>query len=148
MRKLPWTDNMLPGSTKKGKISIKESPSILAKFNLIMGEILPVFYEYNNIVKQKGFYLKPVHVVVRKLQDKGIVKYYYYGRYWYKIEKEPGGKIKWIYIGKNKPLPELPDPPKNPLEGVVVKVYNETVEIVFASEKLFKIIYDRLSSQG
>jgi len=131
---------------KRGKVSIKESTDILIKLNLIIGQILPVFYEYNNMIKQQGFYLKPVHMVTRRLQDGTIVKYYYYGRYWYKLEKTPTGRLKWIYIGKEKPLPELPDPPENPLEGVVVKRVNETIEIIFGSEELFRTIYSRLSS--
>lgn len=63
-----------------------------------------------------------------------------------KLEKTPTGRLKWIYIGKEKPLPELPDPPENPLEGVVVKRVNETIEIIFGNEELFRTIYSRLSS--
>jgi len=137
---------MLPSGMKRGKVSIKESTDILIKLNLIIGQILPVFYEYNNMIKQQGFYLKPVHMVTRRLQDGTTIKYYYYGRYWYKLEKTPTGRLKWIYIGKEKPLPELPDPPENPLEGVVVKRINETIEIIFGSEELFRTIYSRLSS--
>ncbi|MFP3203656.1 MAG: hypothetical protein RXR43_16050, partial [Sulfolobus sp.] len=40
-------------------------------------------------------------------------KYIYIGRYWYKLERK-NGKQKWIYLGKEKPLPNLPDPPELP----------------------------------
>ncbi|MEM4880326.1 MAG: hypothetical protein QXU22_05675, partial [Desulfurococcaceae archaeon] len=104
-------------------------------------------YEYNNSIKGKNYYLKPVHIVSRRLQDGSLVKYYYYGRYWYKIEKDPvTKKLKWIYLGKEKPSPELPDPPPNPLEGIVVKKYDDRVEIEFSSEDLFRIIYEKISS--
>lgn len=133
-------------SARRSKISIRESETILRKLNLVIGEILPVFYEYNNQIKNRGVYLKPVHIVVRRLQDGSVIKYYYYGRYWYKLEKGLNGKLKWIYIGKVKPLPDLPDPPANPLEGLVVKKYNNTVEIIFATDDLFKALYSRIFS--
>lgn len=138
---------MLPrNSAKKGKISIKESTDLLVKLNLIIGEIIPVFYEYNSRIKQTGFYLKPVHIATRRLSDGTVVKYYYYGRYWYRIERDLLGRLKWVYIGKEKPLLTLPDPPRNPLEGVVIKKYSNSnsLEIEFASEELFREIYSRL----
>ena len=135
---------MAKSSFKRGKVSIRESPSILVRLSLIIGELLPVFYEYNNRIRHTGFYLKPVHISTRRLQDGSVVKYYYYGRYWYKLEKDVMGKLRWIYVGREKPIPELPDPPHNPLEGVVVKRYDDTIEIVFAREELFKEIYSRL----
>ncbi|MEM0000557.1 MAG: hypothetical protein QXH02_03240 [Desulfurococcaceae archaeon] len=145
MIRLPWADlNMFTSSTRRGKVTIRESKSILVKLNLIIGELLPVFYEYNNKIKHTGFYLKPVHISTRRLQDGAVIKYYYYGRYWYRLERDPAGKLKWIYVGKDKPLHELPDPPHNPLEGVVVKKYSDTIEIVFAGEELFREIYNRL----
>jgi hypothetical protein len=133
--------------SRKRRVSIKAPLSILARFNLIVGEILPAFYEYNNLVKQKGLYLKPVHVVVRRNPDGGVTKYFYYGRYWYRIERDSLGRLKWVYVGRVKPIPELPDPPENPLEGVVVKQYNDVVEVIFASEEVFKMIYEKLSKE-
>jgi hypothetical protein len=131
---------------KRGRVTIKESPQILAQLNLLVGELLKDFYKYNELIKERGFYLKPVHIVTRKLQDGSTVKYYYYGRYWYRLEKTPTGRIKWVYVGRTKPIPELPDPPENPLEGLVVKVYNDVVEIVIASEEMMKLIYSKLAS--
>lgn len=138
---------MITSVTRKGKVLIRESPSILVKLNLVIGEMLPAFYEYNNKIRHTGFYLKPVHISTRRLQDGTAISYYYYGRYWYRLEKDPLGRLKWVYIGKDKPVPELPDPPRNPLEGVVIKKYDGTVEIVFASEELFREIYNRLLSR-
>ncbi|MEM4717932.1 MAG: hypothetical protein QXE81_04130 [Desulfurococcaceae archaeon] len=133
-------------NTRRSKISIRESETILRKLNLVIGEILPVFYEYNNQIRNRGVYLKPVHIVVRRLQDGSIIKYYYYGRYWYKLEKDFNKRLKWIYIGREKPFPDLPDPPLNPIEGLVVKKYNDTVEVIFASDDLFKALYSRIFS--
>lgn len=132
---------------RRGKVLIKESGEIFRKISLIVGETLPVYYEYNNRIKHLGLYLKPIHMVTRKSADGSIVKYYYYGRYWYKIEKTPDGRIRWIYIGKEKPVPTLPDPPANPLEGVVVKVHDDNVEIVFANEEILKRLYERIFSR-
>jgi len=129
---------------RKGRVMVKESSSIFVRLNLVIGEILPAFYEYNSKIRHTGFYLKPVHMSTRRLQDGTLVKYYYYGRYWYRLEKDALGRLKWVYIGREKPLHSLPDPPRNPLEGVVIKKYNDTVEIVFAGEELFKEIYNRL----
>lgn len=131
-------------STRKKSISIKGSADMLARLNLIILEFLPMIYEYNNKIRYTGFYLKPVHIAVRRLQDGTVVKYYYYGRYWYRVEKVGSRKIKWIYVGKKKPLPYLPDPPSHPLEDVVVKKYNGNIEIEFPDERLFREISRRL----
>ncbi|MEM4601933.1 MAG: hypothetical protein QW808_03435, partial [Desulfurococcaceae archaeon] len=121
-------------SGRKGRVSIKESTDILVKLSLIIGEIIPVFYEYNNRIRRTGFYLKPVHIATRRLSNGTTVKYYYYGRYWYRIERDPIGRLKWVYMGKEKPSLNIPDPPRNPLEGVVIKKYstNSNIEIEFA----------------
>lgn len=127
---------------------ISEPDKVLRRLSLVIGEILPVFYEYNKRIKHLGLYLKPIHIVTRKSSDGSTVKYYYYGRYWYKLEKTPDGKIKWIYIGREKPIPSLPDPPLNPLEGVVIKRYDNNVEIVVASEDLLKRLYGKLLGES
>lgn len=129
---------------RRKKLSIRGSTEIFARLNIIMAELLPVIYEYNNKIRHTGFYLKPVHISTRRLQDGTVIKYYYYGRYWYKLEKPSPSKIKWIYIGREKPSPELPDPPPNPLEGVVVKKYDGRIEIEFGNEQLFREISKRL----
>jgi hypothetical protein len=116
------------------------------KINLALSEFLKEFYQYNSQLKNTGYYLKPVHIVVKNGKN-GKTKYYYYGRYWYKLVINRGGKsrIKWIYIGKNKPHPQLPDPLDNPLEGTVVKLREDHVEII-APEKIYELISKALAS--
>ncbi|MCY0860237.1 MAG: hypothetical protein OWQ54_07380 [Sulfolobaceae archaeon] len=65
-------------------------------------------YEYNSKIAAYNVYLKPFHVVYKKNK-----KYIYIGKYWYQLQKSKG-KIKWIYLGKAKPIESLPDPPKIP----------------------------------
>jgi len=82
-------------------------------FNALLDYYKRALYEYNNEAKRFGFYLKPVHIVVKNTL-RGRMVYNYYGRYWYKLAKS-NGKIKWIYVGVTKPIKELPEPPLNPL---------------------------------
>lgn len=98
-------------------------------YQLIMELFLPYrrrIYEYNSQIKDTGYYLKPVHLVVKKELN---LKYLYFGRYWYRITKGPHGKIKWIYVGKEKPDPNLPEPPINPFEGLKIIVNNDDIII-------------------
>ncbi|ADI31727.1 hypothetical protein [Staphylothermus hellenicus] len=116
---------------------IKYTDNVFNRISLIISDNLRSIYEYNNIVKNYGYYLKPIHVVVKK-SGSGAVKYYYYGRYWYRLEYTRGNKrkLKWIYIGKEKPDKKLPDPPTNPLEGTVIKIRRGTIEISGSKEAL------------
>lgn len=134
----------MSATPRRGRLSIKGSLDVLSKLNLALSSLLPAIYEYNSRIRPTGYYLKPVHVTVRRLDDGTVVKYYYYGRYWYKLEKTSPSRIKWVYVGRTKPRPDLPDPPPHPLEGVVVKRYNGHVEIEFANEELFREISRRL----
>ncbi len=96
----------------------------------IMDDFLRELYNYNSIIKKYGYYLKPYHIVTYKSRA-GVKRYYYYGRYWYKVEyagkKGKTSLVKWEYLGKNKPLEELPDPPRHPLENVVFLVEGDDV---------------------
>lgn len=88
--------------------------------NELLNKIIDIYrtelYSYNNIAKRYGLYLKPIHISVKK--NKHSVKtYHYYGRYWYRIEYVKG-KIVWIYVGKEKPIQEIPDPPLNPFTAI------------------------------
>lgn len=116
---------------------IKYRDDVFNRISLIISDGLRPIYEYNNIVKNYGYYLKPVHIVVKKSGNE-TVKYYYYGRYWYRIEYVKGKKkrLKWIYVGKEKPDKKLPDPPNNPFEGTVIKIRNGTIEISGSKEAL------------
>ncbi|WP_440059756.1 hypothetical protein ACSU1N_00935 [Thermogladius sp. 4427co] len=131
---------------RRTKKKVRESLDFLKKLNTVIADYLQQIYEYNNTARQKGYYLKPVHIAVRKEGNSVRTKYYYYGRYWYKIERTEKGGIRWTYIGKEKPDPTLPDPPKNPLEGLVVKVRDSEVEAVFASEEMYNEIMKKLEA--
>ncbi len=82
--------------------------------------------EYNLAIRDSGYYLKPIHFVYIKLpNERTNPRYVYFGRYWYRVHRlfsprKRGSKIRWIYIGKEKPDPSLPDPPLNPFEGLHV----------------------------
>jgi len=72
-------------------------------------------YEYNTLIKKWRIKLKPIHIVTSKGK-----KYVYLGRYWYRIEYHRG-RLRWIYLGSKKPLEDLPDPPVNPLELMIIR---------------------------
>lgn len=84
--------------------------------------------EYNEKIRGTGYYVKPIHVTYKDSGDSRL-KYIYFGRYWYRVSRK-GGRITWIYLGKDKPEPSLPDPPLNPFEGIsVIVVYEEDLEV-------------------
>ena len=78
-------------------------------------------YEYNSLIRETGYYLKPIHIVVKKMNDTRN-KYIYFGRYWYRVARSSNGKLRWVYIGREKPDPQLPEPPLNPFEGLKIIV--------------------------
>jgi hypothetical protein len=96
----------------------------LNAFKAVLELYLRKLYEYNTLARRYGVYLKPVHIVVRVV---GAEKrtYYYVGRYWWRIEyagkQGRTSRLRWKYIGREKPAElkdVLPDPPRNPLEGL------------------------------
>ncbi|EHP69586.1 MAG: hypothetical protein RXS23_03150 [Metallosphaera yellowstonensis] len=90
------------------------------QFDQILTRLKSFVYEYNSRITRYDVYLKPFHIVYKKGK-----KYIYIGKYWYKLEKM-NGKLKWIYLGKEKPIPELPDPPRVP-EITIIKEDSEYV---------------------
>ncbi|HEW63605.1 hypothetical protein [Fervidicoccus sp.] len=96
--------------------------------------------EYNKKVSGMGYYLKPVHIVTKKVGEE-IRIYRYFGKYWWKIEylglKGNKPVIKWIYIGKNKPIESLPDPPINPLEGFSFYTLKGDKDHIYVSERTY-----------
>jgi len=101
-------------------------------YSLIMEIFSPYrrrIYEYNSLIRESGYYLKPIHLVVKK-DVNSKYKYLYFGRYWYRLIKASNGRIRWIYVGREKPDPNLPEPPINPLEGLKIIVINENDVIV------------------
>lgn len=79
--------------------------------------------EYNERIRSSGYYVKPIHVTYRSSGGRRL-KYVYFGRYWYRVTKK-GGRVVWVYLGREKPEPSLPDPPPNPFEGVSVVVVDD-----------------------
>ncbi|MEM0363263.1 MAG: hypothetical protein QXH75_05625 [Sulfolobaceae archaeon] len=83
------------------KIDEKQFDSVITKLKMLV-------YDYNTKIKEYGVYLKPYHIVYKNGK-----KYIYIGKYWYKLEKI-GGKLRWIYLGKKKPIESMPNPPDIP----------------------------------
>lgn len=86
------------------------------KVRLTTLEIREIFKElrkkikpYNEVIREKGYYLRPYNKVYNR--DKRI---YYFGGYWFSIKYEKGKMPILKYLGLQKPSPELPDPPKVP----------------------------------
>lgn len=128
------------------RITLRSSLDVFAKANAMIGKLLIPIYNYNSLIKPKGYYLKPVHIVTRYLPDGTKITYYYYGRYWYRLEKDPATKkLKWKYLGKEKPDPSLPDPPPFQLEGLVIKKYESYVEFLAFNESFLKLFSEFLS---
>ncbi|BCS91912.1 hypothetical protein [Metallosphaera javensis (ex Sakai et al. 2022)] len=83
------------------------------EFDKVLSALKSLVYDYNTKIREYGVYLKPFHVVYKKGK-----RYIYIGKYWYRLEKL-NGKLKWIYLGKAKPLEQLPDPPSLPESTIV-----------------------------
>jgi hypothetical protein len=79
----------------------------------VLSEVKEKLYVYNELASRRGYYLKPVHKVYKRVN--GVTRVYeYYGRYWWRK-----GEGKLIYAGSVKPK-GLPEPPENPLEGLSI----------------------------
>lgn len=99
---------------------------------------------YNEMIRSTGYYVKPIHVTYKNSAEARL-KYVYFGRYWYRISRRKRG-VAWIYLGKEKPEPSLPDPPLNPFEGVSVTVLNdEDIEVEPGTLRLLAKIEQSLS---
>ncbi len=95
--------------------------------------------KYNALIRDSGFYLKPIHIVVKKVKDERR-EYRYFGKYWWRIEylgrKDGKPVIKWIYLGREKPS-GLPDPPVNPLEGFCFYTIQGEKDYIYVSNRVF-----------
>jgi hypothetical protein len=91
-------------------------------------------YEYNSLISQYGYYLKPVHKVYKTLSDGRKRIYEYYGRYWWRLERRRG-RLVWIYVGNVKPK-GLPEFPPHELEGL--SIIREGDDVVINCE-----VYDK-----
>ncbi len=81
-----------------------------------LADLKRVFYEYNRVIRGTGYYLKPVHKVYKNVKGSRRV-YEYYGRYWWKLVRVNWG-VRYVYVGRIKPLDVKVNPPGNPLEGL------------------------------
>ena len=95
-------------------------------------------YAYNSMIKKSGYYLKPVHKVYYKDSRGTKIVYEYYGTYWWKKQKR-GYKTFLRYYGKQKPE-NLPEPPENPLAGIVINYTKGTIILP-------KLVFDRLKAR-
>ncbi|MFN3267930.1 MAG: hypothetical protein ACK416_01575 [Zestosphaera sp.] len=119
--------------------------AIIDGYPILMNLYEPYKYklnEYNMLIKDSGYYLKPLHFVYLKSPRMFLsIRYVYFGRYWYRVYRVSGSrsrsKIRWIYVGKEKPDPTLPDPPLNPFEGLYVLAVGSDVLL---SEKSYKAL--------
>jgi len=105
----------------------------------IIEEIKDAFKEYNRSISGSGYYLKPIHYASKSIEGKKR-KYIYLGRYWWKVlylgrDERGKAKIRWVYLGKNRPS-NLPEPPTNPLEGVVFYSIEGDSENYYIEEKV------------
>lgn len=105
----------------KKKVLIKGGLNhILDLYSQFKLEIL----SYNERIKNTGYYVKPVHIAYKN-SNTGRVKYIYFGRYWYRVVKR-GNRLVWVYVGKDKPEPSLPELPPNPFENISIAVINDS----------------------
>jgi len=105
-----------------------KSLRIVGGYRIVMELYSPYrvrIYEYNDKIKDSGYYLKPLHIVHKVVGGRKL-KYLYFGRYWYRVIRRRG-KIRWVYVGRDKPDPHLPDPPISPFEGLGILVEGEDV---------------------
>jgi hypothetical protein len=113
----------------------------------LLEEYRRLLYRYNSLVSSKGYYLKPVHVVVRDTPY-GRKKYVYIGRYWWKVKyagkKGSTSKVKWTYVGREKPRELLgyPDPPHHPLIGLSYIVDGRDVILELKKYEKFRWVFE------
>lgn len=129
---------------RRGKILIKGGYGhLLDLYSQYKLEIM----KYNERIRSTGYYVKPIHVTYKNSSEARL-KYVYFGRYWYRISRRKRG-IAWIYLGREKPEPSLPDPPLNPFEGVSVTVLDdEDIEVEPETLRLLARIEQTLDQPG
>ncbi|MFP3171662.1 hypothetical protein [Acidilobus sp. 7A] len=106
----------------------------------VLSYVKEAIYRYNEVASRKGYYLKPVHKVYKRLN--GVVRVYeYYGRYWWRK-----GERRLIYAGHERPR-GLPEPPSNPLEGLSVIREGEDIIIDCSLYDDFSWLFKGLRSE-
>ncbi len=111
----------------------------------VLERYLRDIYRYNSMLRGTSYYLKPVHMVTRSTRY-GRLRYVYIGRYWWRLEYRDG-KLRWRYVGREKPeeLRDKPDPPRNPLAGLVYAVSGEDVIVREDVYKRYKWVFEGLT---
>ncbi len=102
------------------------------QFDEVLHKLKSMVYDYNSKIKEFGVYLKPYHIVYKNGK-----KYIYVGKYWYRLEKIRG-KLRWIYLGKDKPIESMPNPPKIPSSTII----KENTDYIIDEELLNKLERD------
>lgn len=105
-----------------------------------LDDIKEAIYAYNVVASSRGYYLKPVHKVYKRVGELTRV-YEYYGRYWWRK-----GDSKLIYAGRVKPR-GLPEPPQNPLEGLSVIREGDDVIIDCETYERFRDLFKGLLAE-
>jgi len=118
------------------KLRILGGRSVLAR---LAGEIKEAFYEYNTLISNTGYYLKPVHKVYKRLSDRRRRIYEYYGRYWW---RRKGNRL--VYAGTVKPRRVPVEPPKHPLDGLSIIVEDDDIIISCSDYEKYKEYFEGL----
>lgn len=104
----------------------------------ILDEYKEKLYEYNDSIRDRGYYLKPVHKVYKVVGGERRL-YEYYGRYWWRLVKTRNGR-RLVYAGSSKPR-GLPDPPGFALEGLsVIRVGDDVIVECWVYERYRKVL--------
>ena len=119
------------------KVIIYDGLQVLRAF---IDEIKQPFYEYNSLISNTGYYLKPVHKVYKKLPNGKKRIYEYYGRYWW---KKVGSR--WIYAGNIKPKIIRYEPPRHPLEGLSIIIEDKDIIMNCRDYSKFKSYFKGLT---
>lgn len=106
----------------------------------VLNDIKEAIYSYNVIASSRGYYLKPVHKVYKRVG--GLTRVYeYYGRYWWRK-----GDSRLIYAGSVKPR-GLPEPPPNPLDGLSVIREDNDIIVDCGTYERFKELFKGLRAE-
>ncbi len=121
-------------------------------FNKLLEEYIQMIYRYNSVIRETGYYLKPVHIVTKHTSD-GKKTYIYVGRYWWRIKyvgkRGKTSRIKWMYIGRVKPpeLRDYPDPPQHPLVGLTVAIDGDDLLVDEKALRKYRWVFEPLLKQ-
>jgi hypothetical protein len=101
--------------------------------------------EQIKLIREKGLYLKPYHIVYKKT-TLGEMEYRYYGEYWYKVVYQ-NKKRRLIYIGKSIPS-DLGIKISIPIKGFSFVAYRHKKSPVFIKKSVYSSFSGLLKSFG